>query len=173
VHGCKLRKAVAVIAKHNLYLLHMKIFAETERLVMRELMPEDVQGMYELDSDPEVHRYLGNKPIHTTDEAKNVIALIRQQYADNGIARWAVIEKATGNFTGWGGLKLVKTEINGMTNYYDLGYRFAKKYWGQGYATETAKASLAYGFIQMGLPVIYAMANVDNAGSLNVLRKMA
>ncbi len=43
----------------------MKIFIETERLMIRELVPEDETGMFELDSDPEVHRFLGNKPVNT------------------------------------------------------------------------------------------------------------
>lgn len=45
----------------------MKIFAETERLILRELLPSDDYGMFELDSDHEVHRYLGNKPVTTIE----------------------------------------------------------------------------------------------------------
>lgn len=41
----------------------MKIFAETERLILREILPTDVDGFFELDSDPEVHLYQGNKPV--------------------------------------------------------------------------------------------------------------
>jgi RimJ/RimL family protein N-acetyltransferase len=108
---------------------NMQIFVETNRLTLRELMPSDETGMFELDADAEVHRYLGNKPISTMDEVRQVIALIRDQYVQNGIGRWAVIEKATGHFMGWSGLKLVKELINGHINYYDLGYRLMKKHW--------------------------------------------
>lgn len=144
---------------------------ETDRLFMRELIPEDAEGIFELDSDPEVHLYLGNNPIKTIEQAAEVIQFIRQQYADNGIGRWAVIEKTTNTFIGWGGLKLMKDTINGHTNYYDLGYRFMKKYWGKGYATETAIASLHYGFNELKLPEIFAMADKQNAGSNAVLVK--
>ena len=73
----------------------MKIFAETDRLILREILPTDIDGMYELDSDPEVHRYLGNQPVTNKDQVVEVINFIRQQYIDNGIGRWAIIDKKT------------------------------------------------------------------------------
>ncbi len=48
----------------------MKIFVETKRFIMRELMDEDVFGMYALDSDPDVHKYLGNSPITSMQQAE-------------------------------------------------------------------------------------------------------
>lgn len=150
---------------------NMQIFIETNRLILRELMPSDVTGMFELDADAEVHRYIGNKPIATMDEARQVIAFIRDQYVQNGIGRWAVIEKATGDFVGWSGLKLVKELINDHINYHDLGYRLLKKHWQKGYATESAKAALEYGFTMLNLPVIYAMIDPQNMASRNVLLK--
>lgn len=149
----------------------MKQVIETERLILRELIPADVDGLFELDSDPEVHQYLGNNPISTREEATNAIALIRQQYVDNGIGRWAVIDKQTNEFMGWSGLKFVTDEYNGHTRYYDLGYRLIKKYWGKGFATETAKAWLQYAFETLKTDAVYAMAEYGNDGSQNILRK--
>lgn len=149
----------------------MQIFIETERLILRELMPDDDQGLFEMESDKEVHTYLGNNPITTIEQARYYIGFIQQQYIDNGIGRWAVIEKATGNFIGWSGLKLMKELTNNHVEYYDLGYRFAKKYWGKGYATESAKAMLDYGFNQLAQSNIYALAHIGNSGSRNVLEK--
>lgn len=88
----------------------MKIFAETERLILREILPSDIDGMFELDSDPEVHKYLGNKPVTTREQISDAINFIRQQYIDNGIGRWAIIDKKTNDFIGWTGLKFV-TEL--------------------------------------------------------------
>lgn len=149
----------------------MIIFAETERLILRELLPEDEQYIFELDSDPDVHLYLGRQPVTQTEQARETIANIRQQYADNGIGRWAMIEKATGNFLGWTGLKLVRTLTNGHIDYYDLGYRMMKKYWGKGFATESAVASVQYGFEQLQLQDIFGMADVGNKASRHVLEK--
>lgn len=151
--------------------MNPKIFAETDRLIMRELLPGDDTGMFELDSDPDVHTYLGRRPIKTIDEAREIIAFVRQQYIDNGIGRWAVIEKANSSFIGWSGLKLITETINNRTRYYDVGYRFIKKYWGKGYATEAAIASLAYGFTQIGADHIHGITDVNNIASGNVLLK--
>jgi ribosomal-protein-alanine N-acetyltransferase len=149
----------------------VKIFAETERLILRELLPEDEARLFELDADPEVHRYLGNNPITSREQVAEVIKMVRQQYIDNGIGRWAVIEKNTNAFIGWTGLKLMRELTNNHINYYDLGYRFIKRYWGKGYATETAIESLRYGFTMLNAAEIIAIADVENEGSKNVIEK--
>ena len=150
----------------------MKIFAETERLILRELLLTDAEEMFELDSDPEVHRYLGNNPVTTVEQIVHVINFIRQQYIDNGIGRWAVVDKKTNEFVGWAGLKLITEETNSHKNYYDLGYRLKKKYWGLGIATEAAIASLDYAFDKLKTREVYAIANVENIGSNKVLKKL-
>lgn len=149
----------------------MKIYVETDRLILRELVPGDENGIFELDSDPEVHRYLGNHPITHIGQARDIIQLVRKQYTDNGIGRWAIIEKNTQSFVGWTGLKLVRERINNHIDYYDLGYRLIKRYWGKGFATETALASLKYGFNELRLTEVYAMADTENTGSNRVLTK--
>lgn len=144
---------------------------ETERFLIRPLIAEDVTGIFELDSNPKVHTYLGNNPIKTLAEAEKVIKLIQKQYDDLGIGRWAIIEKSTGNFVGWTGFKYIVEPINGHVNYYDLGYRLIERYWGKGIATETAKACLTYAFEVLKLEEVYGICDVDNAGSRNILQK--
>lgn len=150
----------------------MKIFAETERLILREILPTDVDGMYELDSDPKVHEYLGKDPITDKAQAPETINFIRQQYIDKGIGRWAIIEKTSKNFIGWTGLKLVTEVTNGHVNYYDLGYRLVSEHWGKGYAKESAIASLNYGFEILKLNEIFAIAHLENEPSIRILRKI-
>lgn len=150
----------------------MKIHIETDRLLLRELEDTDVHGMFELDADEEVHKFLGKNPIISLEEAKKNIDFIRKQYRENGIGRWAVVEKTTDAFLGWSGFKLITEPINGRNMYYDLGYRFVKKAWGKGYATETALASLNYGFSQLKQPNIYGMADVEHTASNKILQKI-
>ena len=150
----------------------MKIFAETKRLILREILPTDVDGMFELDSDPEVHRYIGNKPVTHKDQIIDVINFVRQQYVDNGIGRWAIIDKKTNAFIGWTGLKFVTDLTNNHQNYYDLGYRLIRKYWGQGIATETAFVSLEYAFSNLNVDEVYAAASIENVGSNKILKKV-
>ena len=145
---------------------------ETERLILRQVTENDVDGMFELDSDPEVHRYLGNKPLTSIEQSQAVIKLIQEQYTTLGIGRWAVIEKASGNFIGWSGLKLNTQVVNNHQYFHDIGYRFIKRFWGKGYATESALAWLTYGFNTLKLEFIYGMADIDNTSSNNVLTKL-
>ena len=144
---------------------------ETERLLLRELLPTDAEAMFELDSNPEVHTYLGNQPITTIEQACEVIANIQQQYRENGIGRWATIEKSTGNFMGWSGLKFIREYENNHIHFYDVGYRLMPKYWGKGYATEAAKAAIRHGFEKMELTEIIGSAKVDNVRSRRALEK--
>jgi RimJ/RimL family protein N-acetyltransferase len=153
-------------------MTEMKIFVETERLILREILPTDIDGMFELDSDPKVHRYLGNKPVTDKDQIVKVINFIRQQYIANGIGRWAIIDKSTNDFIGWTGLKFVTELTNNHKNYYDLGYRLIKKYWGQGIATESAIASLNYAFDKLNADEVYAMADCENDDSNKILKKV-
>ncbi|RYF20448.1 MAG: N-acetyltransferase [Flavobacteriales bacterium] len=150
----------------------MQFLLETERLILREFRNEDVTGMFELNSNPEVQMYVGNKPIASLSQAMDEINFIQDQYLKNGVGRLAVIAKETGDFLGWGGLKLITEEMNGRKNFYELGYRFIPKYWGNGYATEVAKASINYGFEKFKLDTIYAITDLENQASKNVLQKV-
>ncbi len=150
----------------------MEIHLETDRLILRDLMDEDVHDLFAMDSDAEVHKFLGNKPISTLAEAQKYIDAIKEQYVQNGIGRWAVVEKESGDFVGWSGFKFITDEIGGRLDFYDLGYRFIKKYWGKGYATETAVASLNHGFTKLGYNEICGMADVEHTASNAILQKI-
>lgn len=153
----------------------MKYHLETERLIIRELRWTDLEGMFELDSNTKVHKYLGNKPIKTREEAKNTILSIREQYIERGIGRFAVIEKKTGAFIGWSGFKLNKGKketLNGFDNFIDIGYRFIPKYWKKGYGLESAIACLDFGFKTLNYNIIYGAADVKNLGSNKILQKI-
>ncbi|MFI1744538.1 GNAT family N-acetyltransferase [Thalassobellus sediminis] len=151
----------------------MKFYLETERLILRELQITDLEDMFELDSDPEVHKYLGNKPVKKIEESQKIIESVINQYKERGIGRWAAIEKSTGEFIGWSGIRLnTEYNMNGFTKYYDLGYRFIKRYWGKGYATESGKASVDYAFNVLKLPVLYATTQIGNEASHNALIKI-
>ncbi len=145
---------------------------QTQNLIIREILPSDVDGIFELDSNSEVHRFLGNNPISSKEKAAEIIEYIRKQYIDNGIGRWAVIEKKSGDFIGWTGIKLEDIETNGFTKYYDLGYRFIPRYWGKGYGYESTFASLNYIVKMLDLKKVCGAAHIDNIGSNRILQKV-
>ncbi len=143
---------------------------ESERLLYRELLPSDAQVMFEMDNNPEVHRYLGNNPTQTIEETRKVIEMVRKQYIDNGIGRFAAILKETGEWIGWVGLKLERN-VNGHETFYDIGYRLRPEFWGKGYATESAIAFVDYGFNVLKAEKICAYADATNKASRRALEK--
>ena len=147
-----------------------KIFVETPRLILREIISEDLDRIFLLDSYPDVMRYIGVEPVQTIEESVETINKIRKQYQENGIGRWAVVEKESNLLIGWSGLKLLTEPINGFKNVYELGYRFLLEFWGKGYATEAGKAVLDYGFNKMNLDTIYACADIENLDSNKILK---
>ena len=148
-----------------------KIFIETAGLILREIIFEDVERIFLLDSNPAVMKYIGVKPVTTLVESEETIKKIRKQYQENGIARWAVIEKETNLLIGWSGLKLLTEPINGFKNVFELGYRFLPEFWGKGYATESGKAVLDYGFNELNLEKIYACVDIENITSDKILKE--
>lgn len=145
----------------------MNIIFETERLLFREFTTDDAQLIYELNSDPEIIKYVHELPtIDLKMALANITERIMPQYIKYGYGRWAVFLKGSMEFIGWCGLKY-RPERNEI----DLGYRFKQAYWGKGYATEAALATLQYGFRSLRIPLITAMAHIENTASLKVIEK--
>ena len=150
----------------------MNIQFESERLLYRPITISDAEALFELDSNPNVHLYLGNNPVTSIDEVLGYINSIQQQYSNYGIGRFAVVLKETNEVMGWAGLKYITEPENNHVNFYDLGYRLQEKHWRKGYALEAAKAWLDYGFNEMDIQKMYASAHVDNLGSNTILQRI-
>lgn len=151
----------------------MKLIVETPRLLLREVDESDADGFFEMDSDPEVARYVGNVPVESREKCLEIIRFVQDQYLAFGMGRWSVLLRETGEFLGWCGPKrMVDSGINGRADFVEVGYRFMRRHWGKGYATEAARATLAYGFDVMELPEIVAYADVRNEASVRVLTKI-
>ncbi|MFT5250293.1 MAG: ribosomal-protein-alanine N-acetyltransferase [bacterium] len=143
----------------------MKKIIETNRLVLRELDINDSENFFNLNSDSEVLKYTGDLPFSSIAAAENFL-INYSDYKKNGFGRWAVILKETESFIGWSGLKLNEE------NLVDIGFRFFKKEWGKGYATESARAVLDYGFNTLKLNEIIGRASKNNISSIRVLEKL-
>jgi RimJ/RimL family protein N-acetyltransferase len=150
----------------------MNLILETERLILREMLPSDAEALFEMDSNPNVHKYLWNKPLTSIDGVYQYIEMVRNQYLENNIGRFVVVLKETNELIGWAGLKYNTEIVNNKVHFYDIGYRLNEKFWGKGYASEASFAWLDYGFNVMKIKVMEAAAHTDNIASNRILQKI-
>ncbi len=151
----------------------MNLILETERLLIREMRHEDAEALFDMDKNPNVHKYLWQKPNTHIDEIHSYIDMVRSQYDRNNIGRFSTIIKETNELIGWTGIKYIDDHVeNGKTNFYDYGYRLDEKFWNKGYATEASKVWLDYGFNQMNIKEMNAYTHFDNGASNHVLQKV-
>ncbi|MEO6232183.1 MAG: GNAT family N-acetyltransferase [Ferruginibacter sp.] len=145
----------------------MQIIFETPRLIFRQFTIKDSRLILQLNSNPEVVKYVHEPVLENEEQAKNIItAIILPQYQNN-LGRWAMHTKDGNEFIGWCGLKQLpkKREI-------DLGYRLKQNFWGKGFATEAASHTLDHGFKKLNLSMITGKAHTDNLASLTILKKI-
>jgi len=144
----------------------MSFRLETERLYLREITPDDAQFAYELNLDEDVIRYTGDGAFESIEEAKGFLEKY-DHYKKYGFGRWAVVRKSDNELLGWCGLKYSED-----LDEHDIGFRFFKKHWNSGYATESAIACLKTGFEQFGMKTIVGRARSENLASIRVLEKL-
>jgi len=144
----------------------MNVIIETDRLLLRNFTEDDADLLFELNLDPDVIRYTHDLIADAEHTKKILRDVILPQYVLYHHGRWAVRLKSDLEFIGWCGLKYLSE-----TNEVDLGYRFRKKFWGKGYATEAGLACIDYGFNQLNLRRIVARALPGNLASVRVLEK--
>ena len=151
----------------------MNLIVETPRLILRPFEKSDAEALFDMDKNPNVHKYLWQQPTQEVSETIKIIEMVQKQYVDNKIGRFATILKETGEFIGWTGIKFVNDHVeNGNTNFYDYGYRLNEKFWNKGYATEASKAWLDYGFNQLNIEKMHAYTHAQNGASNQVLKKV-
>ena len=149
----------------------MHVYLETERLILRRFTPEDVDLLAEMDSDPEVMRYLtGGTPTPREKIATETLPRALNDYArGDDLGRWAAIEKATGAFIGWFGLRRHEDSPPGEV---ELGYRLRRSAGGKGYATEGSRALIRKGFAELGVQRVVANTMTVNRASRRVMEKL-
>lgn len=151
----------------------MNLIIESERLIYRPFELSDAEALFNMDKNPNVHKYLWQKPTLHIEESIEIIEYLQKQYRENGIGRFATILKETGEFIGWTGIKFINDHVeNGNTNFYDYGYRLNEKFWNRGFATEASSAWLAHGFNQMNIKTMNAYTHAENGASNHVLQKV-
>jgi RimJ/RimL family protein N-acetyltransferase len=157
----------------------MTIFLSTERLDLRQFTEDDADGLFALDSDPEVMRHIGPFAPPDVDSCRERIRTrflpFYAQYPSYGF--WAVVEKASGDFLGWFHLKpaldyVFHKEAGYQQGDVDLGYRLRRASWGKGYATEGSRVLVRKALTELDAAQVVAVALIENVASWRVMEKV-
>jgi RimJ/RimL family protein N-acetyltransferase len=148
----------------------MPVFLETERLVLRQFTPADADYLVELDSDPEVMRFVtGGRATPREEIVTDFLPAFLSYYERfTGFGFWAAIEKSSGDFLGWFHFR---PPAGGRPGDVELGYRLRRSAWGQGYGTEGSRALIRKGFTELGVERVVAETMAVNAASRRVMEK--
>ena len=148
---------------------------ETVRLLIRDWdLDRDTEGAIALYGDPEVTQWIGDKSLDTTVEA---VQARLQRYRDRavnfpGLGCWAVEHLASKVVIGTVLLMPLPDKTNAPSNNIEIGWHFCRASWGHGYATESARAIMAYGFETLALGALYAVTLLDNDRSVRVTQRL-
>lgn len=145
----------------------MKVL-ETERLALRHLTADDAHFIRELLSEPSWLEFIGDRRVRSVDEARAYLAKGPiAMYQRCGFGLWLVELKETAQPMGMCGLVRRDTLED-----VDIGFAFLPRFWGKGYAEESARAVLAYGREVLKLSRIVAITSPGNARSIRLLGKI-
>jgi RimJ/RimL family protein N-acetyltransferase len=138
---------------------------ETERMVLRQMEMSDVDDLMGIFSDPVAMRYYPNT--RSRDEAEEWVRWTLASYRDHGFGQWVAILKYSGEFAGQCGLTVQEVEGDREV---EIGYLFLHRFWGQGLATEAAKAVRDLGFA-LGYGRLISIIDPENHASRRVAEK--
>ena len=145
----------------------MKKILETKRLVLRKWTNADCEALFEILQDAEVVRDIDDGKPFSLEKTREFLDAMEKADRQNGFARWKVVEKASGEIAGSCGFGHLPE-----TGEIELGYLFARKHWGKGFAGEIAEAAVSYGFNNLGFREIIALTAPENIVSQKVLKKI-
>lgn len=142
---------------------------DTSRLRLRQWRQEDYPAFASMNADAQVMQYF---PKVLSAEESNVLAdKFNSMLFERSWGFWAVEIKDTKKFIGFVGLNEPDYKLP-VTPCVEVGWRIAKEYWGNGFATEAANAALAVAFDQLDLPEVYSFTPILNTKSIAVMRRL-
>lgn len=139
----------------------------TERLVLRQLEPGDLDAVAEMLADPDVMRYWPRP--HTREEAQAWIEKQLGRYARDGHGYWLVLDGASGTPVGQAGLMTLDVQGEPLVG---LGYIVHRPFWRRGFATEASAGCLDHAFGPLGLERVIALIRPENVPSVGVADKL-
>lgn len=143
------------------------LILETERLLLREFVPDDADALAVVLSDPETMRYY--PAVLDRDGVAAWIERNRRRYTDAGHGLWAMVLKSSGEVIGDCGLTRQTVE---EVDEIEIGYHVRRDLWGRGYAPEAARACRDYGFERLGAERLISLIRPENVPSRRVAEKI-
>lgn len=141
----------------------------TPRLTLRQWRPSDLAPFAAMNSDADVMHYY--PATWTTEQSDAFAERVRRLIDERGWGFWAVEERPSGQFMGFVGLHTPSKELP-FSPCVEVGWRLAKAYWGQGYATEAASTAVRFAFEQLHLKELVAFTSIHNFKSTAVMRRI-
>lgn len=141
----------------------------TERLNLRHWVESDITSLIQMNKDEDVMRYFPS--IMSDDESISFYDRINKHYSDYGYGLFVVEEKVSNKFLGYTGFMMAQFESS-FTPCVEIGWRFNKENWGNGFATEAAKACLEYGFAKLNFIEVHSFTSVLNKKSEAVMQRI-
>lgn len=142
---------------------------ESPRLRLIAWRERHIAPFIAMNSDPEVMRYFPS--LISEEQSRASVDYWLSQFSERGWSNWAVELKDSGEFIGFVGLWIPKQKLP-FSPCVEIGWRLARRFWGQGYATEGAKASLRVGFDELGLAEIVSYTALSNRPSRAVMERI-
>jgi RimJ/RimL family protein N-acetyltransferase len=140
---------------------------ETARLTLRRFTPNDLNDLCEIRADPDVMKYIGSGKPESIEQVQTALNKLLAHWEQHGFGRWAVLDKESEKLIGWCGLAYLEN-----TEDVEIGYGIAKSYWGKGLTSEAAAAVIKWGFEDLGLDHIVAVAWPENIVSRRVMDRL-
>ena len=138
---------------------------ETERLIMRPMVKDDVDEIFAMRSDKDIMRFI--REPQGRSESFDWIKLVSERWSSEKLGFCAVVEKKTDKFLGWCGVWRLQE-----TDEMEIGYAIDKAQWGKGFATEAAERFMQYAFEELKTEKLVAVARPENTASRRVMEKL-
>lgn len=140
----------------------------TPRLRLEPMNDAHADGLFLLNSDPAVMRYISGRP-ETREETLAMIERVKARWVEWGFSWWSFIELSTGEIIGAGCIQYLGRD---PANPLEIGWRLRPDRWGQGHASEAAQAMAAFAFETVKTPLLCAVCDPDNTGSARVMQRL-
>lgn len=146
----------------------------TARLSLVPFADDHLDGLYAMNSDPEVMRYISGRP-ETRDDTVAAIERVKRRWIEFGYSWWSFVERDSGEIVGAGALQNLRREAASVPDPacpLEIGWRLRRDCWHRGLATEAARAIAGFAFGTIHADEVYAVCDPDNFASAGVMKRL-